>query len=227
MAQEKKVIKNINDLPRLKFSDLEQETTGPVWVLNSSRGDLRGNVIVVASRPNSEGSDTLVIPATWIPVELTTLASRAQLISSNNFRITVSQGRLVLVDAGEAAEFMRTNKLAQAEAANLKNYDLVKKIGAQAQELSSDVSLPADKSGANDIPIQVRTYVEYAKTDYKNVTSEGNPFDEDKDAEWINKMLNLGDLEVAHYRYIWAELKGTIPNVAAAAKDAGRRLEDN
>ena len=116
MSAAKTKITSVEDIRVIELSELETQETGKVFVLNTSKGRERGDVILVAGRVSGDsGADTVVIPATWIPIELTTICPVGQLVQSNNLRTTISRGQLRLLNADDCVEFLRSNDDAQAE----------------------------------------------------------------------------------------------------------------
>lgn len=87
------------------INDLEKSNTGPVWVLNTSKGSNRS--IIVLSVPKAQGgTDNVRVPVTFLPINLTDQVPKRQLLQSSDFRRAVSSRWLSLVSEEEAQKVM-------------------------------------------------------------------------------------------------------------------------
>lgn len=101
--------------------DLEaNDNENSIFVLNNTKGNNRGQVIFGVPKATGVGLDTVVIPATFIPVELTEQVSKKQLFSSSEFRNAVSRKMIVLVKSEWAIPYLETDE-AEAEKERLTN----------------------------------------------------------------------------------------------------------
>lgn len=88
---------NINDV-------LSQPKSAPIWVLNKTSGSIRGPIMFEAPKLNGSGVDTVRIPDTWLPVNLTEQLDRAQITAATEFRRIIRVGQIAVIDAEEAEE---------------------------------------------------------------------------------------------------------------------------
>jgi hypothetical protein len=87
----------------ITLGQLEKSDSSSVWVLNNSNP--KGNVNIMMN--DGQGTSMVVqIPPTWIPIDLTTQATKSAITNSPNFRRLLSTGMLVLVDDEVAAATM-------------------------------------------------------------------------------------------------------------------------
>lgn len=92
----------------IKLRDLEANDSNSVFVLNNTKGSTRGQVIFGVPKATGVGLDTVVIPATFIPVELTEQVSKHQLMASSEFRNALSKGLIVAIKDEWAIEYLQS-----------------------------------------------------------------------------------------------------------------------
>ena len=96
----------------LTISDLEeQEGNQPIWALNgSSQSEVgqAGDVHVGIPKINGSGKiDSLYLPQTFLPINITEQIPRAQLMASSEFRTAVNSRLLILITREYADELMQ------------------------------------------------------------------------------------------------------------------------
>ena len=228
LKEARKVV-SVEDIRVIELSDLETQETGKVFVLNTSKGKERGDVILVAGRVSGDsGADTVVIPATWIPIELTTICPLQQLVQSNNLRTTVSRGQLRLLDADDCIEFLRNNEQAQAEMKRLNRYDVVTTGGysiGTVGDLEVTVGSTGGTTNQEGMTGAVTSFVQLLQFELTQMTEKNEEPSADFITEWTNKFLNLGELTVQEYKHVHTQLRGSIPEIAKLARTAGMKLE--
>lgn len=111
----------------MTIGDLENSKSSSVWVLNNSNP--KGNVNMTMS--DGQGNNIVVqVPVTFIPVDLTTQATKQGIISSPTFRRMIAAQMLTLITEEEALRLMGLEG-ASKEAERLYN---------RAQDLSGDAA---------------------------------------------------------------------------------------
>ena len=115
----------------LTLADLEASKSSSVWVKNNSNP--KGNINMTMS--DGMGNNIVVtVPVTWIPLDLTTQATKTGILSSPTFRRMLNMGLLILVPEAEASELMSDPK-AQKEA---------QRVYSHAKEAGLDAYAPAE-----------------------------------------------------------------------------------
>lgn len=99
----------------MSLADIQRDDNPNVYVLNKSKGPEKGQIIVSVSKENGSGEDLLIIPRTYIPVEITAQISKEQLIRSTEFRKALNTRQLVIINPDDAQAILNT-KEAQIEA---------------------------------------------------------------------------------------------------------------
>ena len=131
-------------LSRMSLRELEQQGKGSIFVINATRGDRRGNIVLSVARTQGTGFDTMMIPMTWIPIELTTLASYAQLIADSSFRQAVATEMIHVVNAEQAQNYLESNEAARQEA-----------IHVQRRMTNTTFAETVDDSSGTELEIEV------------------------------------------------------------------------
>ena len=70
------------------INDIESDPAGPIWVINKSEGIGRSDLSFGVTL-NGQGI-SVVIPQTWIPINLTEQAPKAAILNTQGFRRSVS-----------------------------------------------------------------------------------------------------------------------------------------
>lgn len=111
----------------LTIGDIEASKSSSVWVLNKSNP--KGNVTI--SVPNGMGNTaTVIMPVTWVPMDLTTQSTKQSLTASPVFRRMLALGMLCVITEEEAQTLLSTPD-AQEE---------MQRIYAMPREMSGDPS---------------------------------------------------------------------------------------
>lgn len=95
-----------------------EDRVAPLYVLN--RTNPKGHVAFNCLNDMNQ-TVPVIVPATFIPVDLTTIVPRDNLMNSAYFRKLLNNMKLVVMDNKEAEDFLRNNARARAEHANLNN----------------------------------------------------------------------------------------------------------
>lgn len=207
---------NIAKLRPYTLAELEQNPDhGPVWVRNASKGERRGDVCLTIARNNGIGSDSATVPSTWIPMDLTTIVSRPQLLRDNQFRQALAVRLLVLVHPEDAEALFEEDEDAQTERMRLSNYMLVGGVVWQQESVQSDVEVFSDKRSSNlsDMPGPVSDMIQRLENAHRD-----NELDDEMESTAASRLRNMGELpdEVLHRIYL--RLTKVAPKVAQAAK---------
>lgn len=103
----------MNDkLKSLTQRDLETSDDTRLFVLNNT--EPRGEILI--SVPKDKGRDQLiVVPPTWIPMDLTMQCRRDDILSSPDFRRGLARQFLIAVDPDSAERMLEENETARVE----------------------------------------------------------------------------------------------------------------
>ncbi|UAW53336.1 hypothetical protein pEaSNUABM30_00218 [Erwinia phage pEa_SNUABM_30] len=113
-----------------------KDTVAPMYVAN--RTEPRGNVMFSAKDDLGQPVPVLV-PATFIPIDLTQQATKDSLLQSTHLRRALTMGQLVIIDTKSAEEYLRNSKIAQTEMRNLNkmNASIAADLGEETGELAA------------------------------------------------------------------------------------------
>lgn len=207
----------------LRGYSLEQLETqpdlGPVWVRNTSNGERRGNVVITVARHNGIGSDTLEVPPTWIPVDLTSRVARRHLLNDNQFRQSLDVGLLTLVHPEDAAKLFETDPEARTEKQRLRNLSLGLGLEFQHETVQSNVEVFSDgpKNDEGNYPAPIVNTIQRMERAKLNKS-----FTPELEAEACIQLRSLGDLPEETYKWIFHKTTTLAPSVAKLAKQLGR-----
>ncbi len=189
---------HVSQIPEISFSDLEKNPdSGPVWVVNSTKDKNRGSVLLTVSRLQGMGVDTVNVPSTIHPVDLSTHVSRKQLLSDNQFRRAVAIKVLKLVCPEAVSKYYESNPRARTELDKVYNGLSANGLRQQAAGVS-DVEVVSD----DILPPPVKNWldlVQYAKT---NGTLDA----EEEDLE--TRLENLGEQKEETLHHLAERLNG-------------------
>lgn len=109
----------------LTIGDIEASKSSSIWVLNKSNP--KGNITITV--PNGMGNVvTVMVPVTWIPVDMTTQATKQSLLASPVFRRMMTLGMIAIISEEDA------QKLLSEDDARVE----MQRIYAMPQELSGN-----------------------------------------------------------------------------------------
>ena len=211
----------MSEQTELKFSELEKLTSGGVYILNNTAGHERGKVVFTVPHANGQGHDTVIVPATFIPVDLLEQVSRRQLMESSEFRRCISTRRLKIITQKYAEELLEDED-AQEEKERLYNEAESHNNMVQAMDdiqtgdmLEPELAGIGSRRGADG---EIR---ENASTKGDNGLNKGNSnglesfevhpkvesimetLSETKDETGaLNSLRNMGELTSKDYKYI-------------------------
>lgn len=201
----------------ISFGELEKNPDfGPVWVLNTSSGARRGDVVLTVSRIQGLGVDNLVIPATRVPLDLTTVVSRRQLLQDNQFRRALSLRMLRLLNPDDVQKMFDEDPSARSEFEKVQNILSSGGMREQASAVTTGVEVFTDRSeddAASAIPGFVTDYVQRIK-----VQHERSEFTAEVEDAALEKLRNMGELHKDVLKYIFTNLQGISPRIRQLAR---------
>lgn len=114
----------INVTPITEFSKIREfANSGDLWIINNTNlGNKRPRGVIALSVKDANGDIIpLIIPATWIPINLATMCDPILCISSQFFRDAVGKRNLIVISSEEAKEIL-SSASAKREAAEVEEY---------------------------------------------------------------------------------------------------------
>lgn len=137
-------------MAKISVADLERSNIGSVYVLNRTSGQQRSDIVFTVPGINGGQGDSVVVPSTWIPVELTIFATRQQLLNSVPFRRMVHEGHLEIISEEDAANTLSTPE-AREEVELVRNQQRLTETLSGSPEMvvgNEDIVDPARKRAA-------------------------------------------------------------------------------
>lgn len=87
----------------LTLTDIEDMEKGPIYVLNSTKQPEQGEVSFTVPKLSGSGVDNVIVPSTFIPIDLMEQVSRKQLMESSEFKRAV-RGKVLTLISKEYAD---------------------------------------------------------------------------------------------------------------------------
>lgn len=168
-----------------------KDTVAPMYVAN--RTEPRGNVMFSAKDDMGQPVPVLV-PATFIPIDLTQQATKESLMQSTHLRRALRMGHLVIIDTESAEEYMRSSKLAQKEMRNLNKMNAA--ISAELGEESGELQAIDLGGGARKKEIIFEGGEEFSKNQFVNAfimraQEDSEESDDNLEREFLSRGLGL------------------------------------
>lgn len=193
----------------ISLRDVENQERGGVFILNKSSGIERGRIVFPVPKANGIGSDAVVIPPTFIPLDLTEQVSRKQLLESSEFRRAVNSRRIELIDAAEYERLMREQG-AQEERDRLYNKEQIYMNTVQSLDNIMDKdnnlvdpALQQQQSSQRDQVEEHQALSEEGVAITPPVLQVVAALEEEKDeTAAISTLRGLGELTEADYNYV-------------------------
>lgn len=129
------------------FKKMYPESTASLYVINrtSNVKPHKAGRIVLTVTDDQNRPVAVVIPRTFIPVDLTTQAPLERLITSRQVRDYLNRGLIAIVDTADAVEYLTTNKQAQLEKSR------IDKVSFVEEDLSDKFYDPSEHSAPASI----------------------------------------------------------------------------
>lgn len=168
-----------------------KDAVAPMYVAN--RTEPRGNVMFSAKDDMGQPVPVLV-PATFIPIDLTQQATKESLMQSTHLRRALRMGHLVIIDTDSAEEYMRSSKLAQKEMRNLNKMNAA--ISAELGEESGELQAIDLGGGARKKEIIFEGGEEFSKNQFVNAfimraQEDSEESDDNLEREFLSRGLGL------------------------------------
>jgi len=194
----------------MTIRDLEKSKDGGVFVLNKTSGIEKGRIVFPVPKSNGVGSDTVLIPSTFIPIDLTEQVSRKQLTESSEFRKCVNSRRVELISEEEYNRLMKQegadderDRLYNAQQAYMNTVQSLDNIIDRGNEVVDPAITEANRSSKSR---QDQAHASLSE-DGEQITPAvlqivGSLEDEKDEMAAISTLRSLGELMEADYRYV-------------------------
>ena len=207
--------------------DLEKSKSSSVFVLNKTSGHEKGNVIISVSKKSGQGIDVVLIPSTFIPVNLTEQVSKTQLLDSSDFRSALSSRRLVLIDSDEAFKMLDT-KVAQKELDKLyKDKEMFRNNVADLNTIHNEIE---DTTGGmremlsnldggtvdGDEVLKVRPVILQLLADLEDLGDEDSA---------LSTLRNVENVTRSEYRYVYKNIPKKFKSIISYAEEQVKYLK--
>ncbi len=173
--------------PAVSINTLEKSNLGAVWVTNQTKGAMRSAVQFAVPKMSGQGTDAVIVPVTFIPINLTEQVAKRQLLSSADFRKAINRGLLRLI-SDEEAETLLGTPVAQSESTRLQRELLQLATG----EVLSSTGTPEEKA-EEVVPSGISARVVSFASMLPEATDE---------QEALATVMSMGELEQAEKDYI-------------------------
>jgi hypothetical protein len=206
-------------LKTLTITKLQEIQTNSVHVLNTTKGYEKGQVLFSVPKENGQGTDSVIVPNTFIPVTLTEQVSKKQLLGSSEFRSAVSRGVLVIVSDKDADEILAT-KAALSELNRIrKRQDSFRETVANLDEVHTNID--EGTTGLRDALGQLTVGEEQTLEDLvqPSILQLVVDLEELKDEEGaISTLRNIEKVTTKDYRYIYKTVNKKYKELISYAK---------
>lgn len=180
----------------LTIRDLESSPTkGSIFVINNTKGASRSQLFLTVPKSNGEGNDGVVIPVTFIPMDLTEQVTKKQLMESSAFRRLIARRLVRVIDDESALEMLREPE-AQAERDRILN-ELNADVSLGQQDTYDTAAEVVDSGMPEGVAPGVVQVIELLKGG------------ETEESAAVNTIRSMGELESEDYRWILNTLANT------------------
>lgn len=96
-----------HDVTPMTLREVEQSKDRSVFVINMSKSSFPTQIIMKYQTPGGD-YESLVVPPTWIPIDLAEFAPKKFLMDSPSLRKTANEGKIIFISEAEALEILKT-----------------------------------------------------------------------------------------------------------------------
>lgn len=168
------------------ITDLERKKKGPIYAINSSKPPRRGNLVI----PIDDRKDQIVIPMTWVPIDLVEHADRSKILGSTQFRQSILRGDVTLLSEKEAAGLMSRDG-AHEELGRARAFQ-INSVPSTRDPMEMAASVP-QVDLASQVSPPVYTLIETMATN--------------SEIEVLNTLRNMGTMQRNEYKAVYTRAK--------------------
>lgn len=99
----------MKNIQGISLSELDENTRGPLWVVNTadkSKWKLRGDVSISVPSLHGNKDDGVVIKHSWLPVDVAQYIPRDRLLQATQFRRAVIEGLITVISRDDAERLL-------------------------------------------------------------------------------------------------------------------------
>jgi len=201
----------------ITVAQLETLDTKTVWCLNTTRGNKRGEVVFTVPKLNGNvGLDTISVPASFLPFELTSRVHKNQLINSSEFRRAVSSGAVSIIDNNEAESLLQEDG-AEEEVARLKKNEELVDATINSIAMASNIQVD-DKAGKQQQEAELAKNANMASVNAQIIELVTRSNGGESSQTILNSLRSMGALTQQEYEFIVKEAKDSKIKKFAASK---------
>lgn len=185
------------------INELEEQERGPIWVINTSKEKFHVMADVFITIPGEHGntSTSAMVPATWLPIELTAKYARRSLLRSLNFAEAMQNG-LIAVISDEHARNILTRKDVQSERARLAAREQAVEMATRVKGLGKNVTIvnpnediAEEQENPKPIVVQSNSPVRTISLTEGDEDMQGGENEEELSVQFQSLVLNLNTLD--------------------------------
>lgn len=202
----------------LSIAQVERSEEPDVWCLNTSHGDTHGEIMFQCQ---GRGNNTIsvMVPMTFVAINLTDQIAKTYLLDSENFRRAVSRGGITLIDSAMAEKINATSG-ASEEIARVKSMAVNVGVLESIDTITGSRTKLAKSDNDTKPNVRQRTASASAAVEKVSAKVQAIMIDDQSEMSKINRLRTIrGELTSTDAVYIRqaAERKGWTKLVKAAA----------
>lgn len=188
-------------MKELTINDLEAQSEGSsIWVLNTSSKSVAGQAAEIhigIPKINGSKTDSMFVPRTWLPVDLTSYIPRPQLLASTEFRSAINNRLISPISEEDARAIFKQPGAAEEK----KRLDGISRNfrAKMAQGLSNDKAVIEEQPGK--LPPKSSSLNDQFKIFVERLVSQ-------KDLDILSELKTRGKFTVKQLRFLEKALKG-------------------
>jgi len=174
-------------MARISIQDVISKKLTKVWCINATKGKTRSQLVITVPKVSGSGLDTIVIPATFLPIDLTGYVSHKQIVESSEIRRALQKEFLYLIDNDEALKILDGEGVEQEKIR-------LRKLEAMTENLvPNNIEEPDEedeKVGTTDSGVNMSVIVAM-----ESLESDG-------EVSVLNSLRSMGELNDVDYQHV-------------------------
>lgn len=173
----------------LTIAQVERSDEPDVWCLNTSHGDSHGEIMFQCQ---GRGNNTIsvMVPMTFVAINLTDQISKTYLLDSENFRRAVSQGGITLIE-GTMAKKINSQSGAAEEVERVKSMAVNVGIMESIDTITGSRTKLAKADGDTKADVRQRTASAASAVERVNPKVQAIMIDEQNEISKVNRLRTI------------------------------------